>query len=80
MFGKYNGFVSKARVSACMYFLVVYRTSYIWHHLSIHELVVGAGQLDSVDQVVRALHRNRRAAGSIPARGPIVAIFATAPG
>jgi hypothetical protein len=22
MFGKYNGFVSKARVSACMYFLV----------------------------------------------------------
>jgi hypothetical protein len=23
MFGKYNGFVSKARVSACMYFLVV---------------------------------------------------------
>ena len=24
MFGKYNGFVSKARVSACMYFLVVY--------------------------------------------------------
>ena len=30
MFGKYNGFVSKARVSACMYFLVLisaYRTS-----------------------------------------------------
>jgi hypothetical protein len=24
MFGKYNGFVSKARVSACMYFLVFY--------------------------------------------------------
>jgi hypothetical protein len=24
MFGKYNGFVSKARVSACMYFLVKY--------------------------------------------------------
>jgi hypothetical protein len=23
MFGKYNGFVSKARVSACMYFLVI---------------------------------------------------------
>ena len=23
MFGKYNGFVSKARVSACMYFLVL---------------------------------------------------------
>jgi hypothetical protein len=24
MFGKYNGFISKARVSACMYFLVIY--------------------------------------------------------
>ena len=24
MFRKYNGFVSKARVSACMYFLVLY--------------------------------------------------------
>jgi hypothetical protein len=24
MFGKYNGFVSKARVSACMYFLVMF--------------------------------------------------------
>jgi hypothetical protein len=24
MFGKYNGFVSKARVSACMYFLVIF--------------------------------------------------------
>jgi hypothetical protein len=24
MFGKYNGFVSKARVSACMYFLVIW--------------------------------------------------------
>jgi hypothetical protein len=23
MFGKYNGFVSKARVSACMYLLVI---------------------------------------------------------
>jgi hypothetical protein len=26
MFGKYNGFVSKARVSACMYFLVRYQS------------------------------------------------------
>jgi hypothetical protein len=26
MFGKYNGFVSKARVSACMYFLVSDKT------------------------------------------------------
>ena len=37
-------------------------------------------QLDSVAQLVRALHRNRRAAGWIPTRGPIVALFATAPG
>ena len=43
----------------------------------IHELVVRARQLDSV----RPLHRNRRAAGSIPARGPCAAFFATsAPG
>jgi hypothetical protein len=28
MFGKYNGFVSKARVSACMYFLVFSKVSY----------------------------------------------------
>ena len=34
----------------------------------------------SVAQLVRALHRNRRAAGSIPAREPIVAFFVTAPG
>ena len=45
-----------------------------------HELVVRAQQLDSVAQLVRVLLRNRRAAGSIPARGPIVAFFATAPG
>ena len=35
----------------------------------IHELAVRARQLDSLAQLVRAL--NRRAAGSIPARGPI---------
>jgi hypothetical protein len=29
MFGKYNGFVSKARVSACMYFLVICYSSCI---------------------------------------------------
>ena len=46
----------------------------------IHELVVRARQLASVAQLVRALHRNRRAAGSIPARGAIVAFFATARG
>jgi hypothetical protein len=38
MFGKYNGFVSKARVSACMYFLVsqysIYAPcQYFTHHL-----------------------------------------------
>ena len=30
-------------------------------------------QLDSVAQLVRALYRNHRAAGSTPTRGPIVA-------
>ena len=34
----------------------------------IHEHVARARQLVSVAQLVRALHRNRRAAGSIPAR------------
>ena len=34
----------------------------------------------TVAQLVRALHRNRRATGSIPARGHIVAFFATALG
>ena len=29
--------------------------------------------------LVAALHRNRKAAGSIPARGSTVAVFATAP-
>jgi hypothetical protein len=33
----------------------------------IHEHVVGARQLISVTQLVRARHRNRRAAGSISA-------------
>ena len=31
-----------------------------------------------VAQLVRAVHRNRRTAGSIPARGPIVTFFAAA--
>ena len=34
----------------------------------IHEFAVRARQLASVAQLVRALHRNRRAVGSIPAR------------
>ena len=34
MFGKYNGFVSKARVSACMYFLV-YIKKFIRYQLKI---------------------------------------------
>ena len=38
------------------------------------------GNCLSVAQLVGALHRNRRAAGSIPAREPIVVFFATAPG
>ena len=44
---------------------------------------VRASQLSlcsSVAQLVKALHRNRRAASSTPARGPIVAFFATVSG
>ena len=44
-----------------------------------HESVVRTRQLASVAQLVRALHRNRRATGSIPVRGPIVAFFTAAP-
>ena len=45
-----------------------------------HELTVTAQQLASVAQLVRALHRNRRAVGSIPTRGPCAAFFAVVPG
>jgi hypothetical protein len=38
MFGKYNGFVSKARVSACMYFLVYIEVSQIYK--SIFKLTI----------------------------------------
>ena len=50
--------------------------------LYIHELTVTAQQLASVAQLVRALHRNRRAVGSIPTRGPCgscAAFFAVVP-
>ena len=50
-------------------------------YMYIHELVVRARQLASVAQLVRALHRNRRAAVSIPARDlHVVAFFAAVPG
>ena len=39
--------------------------------LYIHELADRARQLDSVAQLVRAMHRNCKAAGSISAREPI---------
>jgi hypothetical protein len=36
MFGKYNGFISKARVSAGMYFLVIYRnTPRYWEYFGV---------------------------------------------
>ena len=43
-------------------------------------LAVTAQQLASVAQLVRALHRNRRAVGSLPTRGPCAACFAVVPG
>ena len=48
--------------------------------LFIHEVTVTAQQLASVAQLVRALHWNYRAVGSIPTRGPCVAFFAVVPG
>ena len=50
------------------------------HYVYIHELVVRSSATGSVAQLVRALHRNHKAAGSIPARGLIVAFFAADPG
>jgi hypothetical protein len=38
MFGKYNGFVSKARVSACMYFLVISLNVFVRPELHTHLL------------------------------------------
>ena len=52
----------------------------IIRQLLICQLAVRARQLASVAQLVRALHWNHRATGSIPVRGLIVAFFATAPG
>ena len=49
-------------------------------HLYMHELTVTAQQLASVAQLVRALHRNRRAVGSILTRGPSAALVAVVPG
>ena len=40
----------------------------VYIYIYIHELVVRARQLASVAQLVRALHRNHRATGSIPVR------------
>ena len=49
--------------------------------LHIHEFVVNARQLDFVAQLARTLHREGRAADSIPDRGPsyMVALTAIAP-
>ena len=44
-------------------------SEHVYKHLHIDELAaVTTQQLASVAQLFRALHRNRRAAGSIPAR------------
>ena len=58
----------------------LYITTRTPDYLYIHELTVTAQQLASVAQLVRALHRNRRAVGSIPTRGPCAAFFAAVPG
>ena len=51
-------------------------------HLTCEQAYSGyeiAQQLASVAQLVRALHRNRRAVGSIRTRGPCAAFFAAVP-
>jgi hypothetical protein len=46
MFGKYNGFVSKARVSACMYFLVGSHKVGSHKHSSLHSRDMNLVSLD----------------------------------
>jgi hypothetical protein len=62
--------------SCCVYFWKNNVENYFYHSITfifIHELVVGARQLDSA--LYRALHNNRRTADSNLARGSIVAFF-----
>jgi hypothetical protein len=58
----------------------IYPYTLHWHHRSIYpayELAVRAWQLDSVAQLVIALHQNHRAAGSIPGRCRIRYVYTT---
>ena len=76
----YKSLQQLVQSSEMLKILIFTHTPYIDFTLVfIHELVVRARQLTSVvAQLVRALHWNRRTAGSIPARGLIVAFIATA--
>jgi hypothetical protein len=47
MFGKYNGFVSNARVSACMYFLVIIVSIYSRKHQNCAEKIFFVYSKDS---------------------------------
>jgi hypothetical protein len=58
----------------------IYPYTLLWHHRIIYtayELAVRAWQLDSVAQLVSALHQNHRAASSIPGRGRIRYVYST---
>ena len=58
----------------------IYPYTLHWHHRSIYiayELAVIAWQLDSVAQLVSALHQNHSAAGCIPDRGRIRYVYTT---
>jgi hypothetical protein len=66
-----DGVVSSLAISTFIYL------SLYFVHTYIHESVVNT-RLDAVVQLVRALHRNRRAVGSISSRMTVVAFFATA--
>ena len=81
--GKYrNFFISGEMSKKCPKIFICIPIPYtgITHYIYIQELVVRARQLDFLTQLFRALDRNRRAAGWIPARGSIVAHFAVALG
>ena len=51
----------------------------IYTHTPYNAIISPKYELAVTVQLVEALHRNRRAAGSIPARGLTVSFFATAP-
>ena len=74
-YGKYQSYVGILWLT--LRWLITTRTP---DYLYIHELSVTAQQLASVAQLVRALHQNHMAVGSMPTTAPCAAFFAGVPG